>query len=164
MPDPVISLEGCPSTHSSWVRSELIWVWTSTRRAISVRYKNFQTLEMNCVQFIEQIFATRKAKVIYLMINSREAIAAIIGDILIFYDSKNLNCIGVLSFYDSKRSIGEVLFLNQFYWSDFWSGKWNAWKNFLGWTKVKSGAKSERFLFIPLFLRERKIELLKNFL
>ena len=24
---------------------------------------------------------------------------------LIFYDSKNLNCIGALSFYDSKRSI-----------------------------------------------------------
>ena len=27
-----------------------------------------------------------------------------------FYNSKNLNCIGALSFYDSKRSIGEVLF------------------------------------------------------
>ena len=27
----------------------------------------------------------------------------------IFYNSKNLNCIGALSFYDSKRSIGEVL-------------------------------------------------------
>ena len=36
--------------------------------------------------------------------------------------------------------------------------KWNAWKN-LEWfwcrTKVKSGAKKEWFLFIPLFLRER---------
>ena len=29
---------------------------------------------------------------------------------LLFYHSKNLNCIGALSFYDSKRSIGEVLF------------------------------------------------------
>ena len=28
-----------------------------------------------------------------------------------FDNSKNLNCIGALSFYDSKRSIGEVLFL-----------------------------------------------------
>ena len=28
----------------------------------------------------------------------------------IFYNSKNLNCIGALSFYDSNRSIGEVLF------------------------------------------------------
>ena len=31
-----------------------------------------------------------------------------------FYNSKNLNCIGALSFYDSKRSIGEVLFLINF--------------------------------------------------
>ena len=46
-----------------------------------------------------------------LFINSRTAIAgAIIGLLLIFYNSKNLNCIGALSFYDSKRSIGEVLF------------------------------------------------------
>ena len=52
--------------------------------------------------------------------NSRTAIAgAIIGLLLVFYNSKNLNCIGALSFYDSKRSIGEVLFFNQFYWSDF---------------------------------------------
>ena len=28
----------------------------------------------------------------------------------VFYNSKNLNCIGALPFYDSKRSIGEVLF------------------------------------------------------
>ena len=33
------------------------------------------------------------------MINSREAIAAIIGDIVVFYNSKNLNCIGALSFF-----------------------------------------------------------------
>ena len=45
------------------------------------------------------------------LINSRTAIAgAIIGLLLVFYNSKNLNCIGALSFYDSKRSIGEVLF------------------------------------------------------
>ena len=45
------------------------------------------------------------------MINSRTAIAgAIIGLLLVFYNSKNLNCIGELSFDDSKRSIGDVLF------------------------------------------------------
>ena len=85
---------------------------------------------------------------------------------------------GAVFFYDSKRSIGEVLFImtrrgvleksffNQFYWSEFWSGKWNAWKNlewFWGWTKVKSGAKREWFLFTPLFLREREIDVWKNF-
>ena len=32
------------------------------------------------------------------LINSREAIVAIIGDIVVFYNSKNLNCIGALSF------------------------------------------------------------------
>ena len=46
-------------------------------------------------------------------LNSRTAIAgAIIGLLLVFYNSNNLNCIGALCFYyDSKRSIGEVLFL-----------------------------------------------------
>ena len=31
-----------------------------------------------------------------------------------FYNSKSLNCIGALSFYDAKRSLGEVLFLINF--------------------------------------------------
>ena len=81
-----------------------------------------------------------------------------------------MNCIGALSFlrleeeywfsygfYDSKRSIGEVLFFNQFYWSEFLSGKWNAWKNlewFGCWTKVKSGAKREWF-FVHTAVFER---------
>ena len=30
---------------------------------------------------------------------------------LVFYNSKNLNCIGALSFYGAKMSIGEVLFI-----------------------------------------------------
>ena len=41
-----------------------------------------------------------------------------------------------------------MFFFNQFYWSEFLSGKWNAWKNlewFGCWTKVKSGAKREWF-------------------
>ena len=37
-------------------------------------------------------------KILLLVFNSREAIAAIIGDIVVFYNSKNLNCIGALSF------------------------------------------------------------------
>ena len=39
----------------------------------------------------------RRNKII--IINSREAIAAIIGDIVVFYNSKNLNSIGALSFF-----------------------------------------------------------------
>ena len=87
--------------------------------------------------------------------NSSTAIAgAIIGLLLVFYNSKNLNCIGALSFYDWKRSP----FFNQFYWSDFWSGKWNAWKKlewFWCWTKVKSGAKREVFVHTAVFERAR---------
>ena len=37
--------------------------------------------------------------VLSVFFNSREAIAAIIGDIVVFYNSKNLNCIGALSFF-----------------------------------------------------------------
>ena len=50
-----------------------------------------------------------------VMINSPEAIAAIIGDIVVFYNSKNLNCIGALSFYkdlvfyDYRSQIGVVV-------------------------------------------------------
>ena len=36
---------------------------------------------------------------VFFIFNSREAIAAIIGDIVVFYNSKNLNCIGALSFF-----------------------------------------------------------------
>ena len=38
---------------------------------------------------------------IVIFFNGREAIAAVIGDILVYYDSKNLNCIGALSFLRS---------------------------------------------------------------
>ena len=42
----------------------------------------------------------RKKKVSQLLFNSRTAIAgAIIGLLLVFYNSKNLNCIGALSFF-----------------------------------------------------------------
>ena len=59
-----------------------------------------------------------------LFINSRTAIAgAIIALLLVFYNSKNLNCIGALSFfYDSKRSIEEVLFLINFIGVNFEAG------------------------------------------
>ena len=38
---------------------------------------------------------------------SREAIAAIIGDIGVFYNSKNLNCIGALSRFFRLFHVGE---------------------------------------------------------
>ena len=40
---------------------------------------------------------------LFVLFNSREAIATIIGDIVVFYYSKNLNCIEALSF--SLRSV-----------------------------------------------------------
>ena len=70
----------------------------------------------------------------------------------------------MLCLFTTRRGVLEKSFFNQFYWCDIWSGKWNAWKNlewFWRWTKVKSGAKREWFLFIPLFLRERQIDVKK---
>ena len=64
----------------------------------------------------------------FVFINSREAIAAIIEDIVVFYNSKNLNCIGALCFYDSK-SIGEVLFLINFIGVIFEAGNETREKN-----------------------------------
>ena len=40
----------------------------------------------------------------------------------LYYNSKNFNCIGALSYYDSKRSIGEVLFLINFIGVNFEAG------------------------------------------
>ena len=48
---------------------------------------------------------------------------------MFFYNSKNLNCIGALSFYDSKRSIGEVLFLINFIGVIFEAGNETREKN-----------------------------------
>ena len=72
-----------------------------------------------------------------------------------------------LFFYDSKRSIGEVLFLINFIGVIFEAGnetREKIWSDFGAEKKVKSGAKREWFLFIPLFLRERKIDVWNNFL
>ena len=74
----------------------------------------------------------------------------------------------IFTVFTTRRWVFEKsFFLINFIGVILWSGKWNAWKNldwFWGWTKVKSGAKREWFLFIPLFLREREIDVWKNFL
>ena len=98
---------------TSWLRSQrMTWLLES-----NTNYKDSQTLH----------FLKRSNR--SLLINSRPHLSRLLLRSYFFYNSKNLNCIGALSFYDSKGSIGEVLFFNQFYWSDFWSGKWNAWNN-----------------------------------
>ena len=95
------------------------------------------------------------------MFNSRKAIAgAITGLLLVFYNSKNLNCIGALSFYDSKRSIGEVLFYNQFYGVNFEAGnetREKIWSDLVAEQKWRAERNESGFLFIPLFLREREM-------
>ena len=40
----------------------------------------------------------------FFLFNSRRAIAAIIGDVVVFYNSKNLNFIGALSFLRSVHT------------------------------------------------------------
>ena len=77
--------------------------------------------------------------------NSREAIASIIGDIVDFYSSKNLNCIGVLSsfknlfshFHDFLKSNGS---------SDF------------GHSETGSGAKKRVVLRREIFHSNFKVE------
>ena len=57
-------------------------------------------------------------------------------------------------------------FFNQFYWSQFWSGKWNTWRNLESicrWTKWRVERKESGFLLISLFSREREIEEWKKF-
>ena len=91
-----------------------------------------------------------------------------------FHNLKNLNCIGAMSVYDSKRSYGYLFFtnrrgvlekfsLNPFYWIEFWSRKWNTWKNFC--LSVEQSWRAERkewFLFIPLFLWGREFSGVKK--
>ena len=56
-------------------------------------------------------------------------------------------------------------FLNDFYWSEFWSRKWITWKNFewfCCWTKWRVERKESGFLILSLVYREREIEVWKN--
>ena len=96
-----------------WVNCGLLLTDFLTRSVV-----NFE--QMNWTMFV----ANNNEKLLFIIFNSRTAIAgAIIGLLLFFYNSKNLNCIGALSFfYDSKRSIGEVLFLINFIGVNFEAG------------------------------------------
>ena len=64
------------------------------------------------------------------------------------------------NFYDSKRSIGEDLFLINFIGVIFEAGNEKVekiWSDFVAEQKLRAERK-EWFLFIPLFLREREID------
>ena len=57
-------------------------------------------------------------------------------------------------------------FFNQFYWSDFWSGKWNAWKNlewFWCWTKWRAERKETGFCSYRCFWESEKLMCAKIF-
>ena len=67
------------------------------------------------------------------------------------------NCL----FYDSKRSIGEVLFLINFIGVNFEAGngtREKIWSDFGPEQKLRAERKESGFLFISLFSREREIE------
>ena len=57
----------------------------------------------------------------FVIINGRDAIAEniIVGLLLVFYNSKNFNCIGALSFLRIEEEYWRSPFFNQFYWSEF---------------------------------------------
>ena len=84
--------------------------------------------------------------------------------LLVFYNSRNLNCFGAL-FLRPEEEYWRSPFLNQFFWSEFCSGKWNI-KNlewFCCWTKWRVERKESGCLFISLVSREQKIEVWKKF-
>ena len=70
-----------------------------------------------------------------------------------------MNCIGALSFYDSKRSIGEVLFLINIIGVNFEAGNETREKNsdFVAEQNEEWSEKRVVF-FISLFSRGREIE------
>ena len=71
-----------------------------------------------------------------------------------------MNCIGALSFYDSKRSIGEVLFLINFIGVNFEAGnetREKVWSDFVA-EQNEVEQKESDFLYTSLFSREREIE------
>ena len=107
---------------------------------------------------VSSVYASRR-----FVINSCTAIAvAIIALLLVLLQFKEFELYwGAVVLRLEEEYWRSPFFLNQFYWSEFWNGKWNTWKNlewFVCWTKVKSGAKRECLLFISLFSREWEIE------
>ena len=100
--------------------------------------------------------------------NSRTAIAgAIIGLLLVFLQFKEFELYwGAVFFYDSKRSIGEVLFffLINFIGVIFEAGnetREKIWSDLVAELKWRAERKESGFLFIPLLLREREIDVKK---
>ena len=88
--------------------------WVTLKWKLGKLFKHYHLRDLKLKN--EFIVNTRTSKIIYFCATaSFLLIAALIFSAgyycaRIFYNSKNLNCIGALSFYDSKRSIGEVLF------------------------------------------------------
>ena len=83
-----------------------------------------------------------------------------------FYNSKNLNCIGALSFYyDSKRSIGEVLFLINFIGVNFEAGnetRENIWSDFVAEQNEEWSEQRVVFCSYRCFLESEKLRCDKN--
>ena len=86
--------------------------------------------------------------------------------LLVFYNSKNLNCIGALSFYDSKRSIGEVLFLINFIAVNFEAGnetREKIWSDFVAEQNEEWSKKRVVFCSYRCFLESEKLKCEKKF-
>ena len=78
----------------SFVGENHFFVWEIWQKRAKIG-----TIFLNFLQFFDFFrFFVSNSPAGSLFINSREAIAAIIGDIVVFYNSKKLNCIGALCF------------------------------------------------------------------
>ena len=97
-------------------------------------------------------------------INSRTAIAgAIIGLLLFFFTIQRIELYWGAVFFTTRKGVLEKSFFNQFYWSEFWSGKWNTWKNlewFCCWTKWRVERKESGFFNSRTAIAGANIDLL----
>ena len=96
-----------------------------------------------------------------------------------FFDNKNWGFAAVIitiqriwivlgrCLFTTRRGVLEKsFFFNQFYWSEFWSGKWNAWKtwsDFGAEQKWKAERKESGFCSYRCFWESEKLICEKNF-
>ena len=102
----------------------------------------------------------------FCFFNSRTAIAgAIIGLLLVFYNSKNLNCIGALSFFTTRRWVLKKSFFKsillewfvkrEMIWSNFGAEqKWIADRKESGFCSYRCFWESEKLMVKKFSLRE----------
>ena len=100
------------------------------------------------------------------LFNSCEAIAVITRDIVVFYNSKNLNCIGSLCFLGLEEKYWRSPFLNNFIGVIFEAGNEThekIWSDFGAEQKLRVERKGSGFCSCRCFWEREKLMCEKNF-